>query len=170
MPLTLVVVDAFTDTPFTGNPAAVCLLDHPADERWMQQVADEMHLSETAFAVRRADGDHDLRWFTPTTEVDLCGHATLATASVLGSGRFHTRSGVLTCTVRSDGRVEMDLPADPPTPAPPPTACPGPWASTRAGHRGPAGREDLAVVVAGAGTVRSLAPDFTRLAAVEAGA
>ncbi len=169
MPLTLVVVDAFTDTPFTGNPAAVCLLDHPADERWMQQVADEMHLSETAFAVRRADGDHDLRWFTPTTEVDLCGHATLATASVLGSGRFHTRSGVLTCTVRSDGRVEMDLPADPPTPCATPDGLlgalgldPGPVTEVRAG------REDLAVVVAGAGTVRSLAPDFTRLAAVEA--
>ena len=99
MTLELTVVDSFTDRPFTGNPAAVAVVDgFPADAR-MQAVAAEMNLAETAFVARRADGDHDLRWFTPSVEVDLCGHATLAAAHVLGgSGRFHTRSGVLACT------------------------------------------------------------------------
>ena len=75
-------VDAFTDTPFGGNPAAVCLLAEPADARWMQQVAREMNLAETAFLHKQEDGFH-LRWFTPAVEVDLCGHATLASAHVL---------------------------------------------------------------------------------------
>src|ERR687898_2125267 len=101
----VVVVDAFTDTPFAGNPAAVCVLPAAAPDAWMQAVATEMNLSETAFLVERTNGDHDLRWFTPTAEVDLCGHATLASAHVLwesgqlGAGesaRFHTRSGLLT--------------------------------------------------------------------------
>ena len=74
--------DAFTDTPFAGNPAAVCLLAEPAGEQWMQDVASEMNLSETAFLVRRED-DFDLRWFTPTVELALCGHGTLASAHVL---------------------------------------------------------------------------------------
>ena len=96
-------VDAFTDQPFHGNPAAVCLLRGPRDEEWMQQVAGEMNLSETAFLERRADG-FGLRWFTPTAEVDLCGHATLASAHILWQCeavatdaviRFETRSGVL---------------------------------------------------------------------------
>jgi predicted PhzF superfamily epimerase YddE/YHI9 len=168
MPTTLVVVDAFTDTPFAGNPAAVCVLDRPATEGWMQQVADEMHLSETAFVVPRPDGDHDLRWFTPTTEVNLCGHATLATASVLGGGRFHTRSGVLACTVLPDGWVEMDLPSDPPVASPTPDGL----LDTLGLEDGQvtevlAGREDLAVVVAEAGIVRRLAPEFGRLAGVD---
>jgi PhzF family phenazine biosynthesis protein len=108
----IVVVDSFTDVPFSGNPAAVCVLPHPATEAWMQDVAAEMNLSETAFASPRADGDHDLRWFTPTVEVDLCGHATLATAHVLGgTSRFHTRSGVLTTAVGDDGSISMDFPA-----------------------------------------------------------
>src|SRR3712207_6793461 len=97
-------VDAFTARPFAGNPAAVCVLPGPAQERWMQDVAREMNLSETAFVHRRADG-FGLRWFTPAVEVDLCGHATLAAAHALWEGRhldpgavarFHTRSGVLT--------------------------------------------------------------------------
>ena len=75
-------VDAFTRTPFAGNPAAVCVLPEPASERWMQDVAREMNLSETAFLVGSGDG-YCLRWFTPTVEVDLCGHATLASAHVL---------------------------------------------------------------------------------------
>src|ERR1700761_1352463 len=96
-------VDAFTDRPFAGNPAAVCWLEEEADARWMQDVAAEMNLSETAF-VRRAEEDFALRWFTPTIEVDLCGHATLATAHALWSAgiaaahrplRFQTRSGLL---------------------------------------------------------------------------
>lgn len=82
MGLPIVQVDAFTSTPFAGNPAAVCVLPQPADERWMQAVAREMNLAETAFLVRHDDG-FNLRWFTPTVEVDLCGHATLASAKVL---------------------------------------------------------------------------------------
>ena len=111
MPLELFVIDAFTDTPFRGNPAAVTIVDaFPHDDR-MQQVALEMNHSETAFVVRRGDGDHDLRWFTPTTEVDLCGHATLASAHLLaGSARFHTRSGLLTCRPVGDGWIELDIP------------------------------------------------------------
>ena len=169
MPTDLVVVDAFADRPFAGNPAAVCVLDRPAPEAWMQQVADEMHLSETAFAVRRPDGDFDLRWFTPTVEVDLCGHATLATASVLGGGRFHTRSGVLTCTVDGTGRVTMDFPADPPV------AVPAPDGLAAALGLGGAeitevlsGRTDLVVGVDRGATVRGLVPDLGRLAAVDA--
>ena len=75
-------VDAFTDKPFAGNPAAVCVLPEPANERWMQQVANEMNLSETAFLVAQDDG-YQLRWFTPQVEVELCGHATLASAHIL---------------------------------------------------------------------------------------
>lgn len=109
------VVDAFTDSPFTGNPAAVAPLSSFPPDDWMQLVAREMNLSETAFVVRRPDGGHDLRWFTPAAEVDLCGHATLATAHVLGGhGCFHTRSGVLTCRPGTGGLIEMDFPSDPP--------------------------------------------------------
>jgi PhzF family phenazine biosynthesis protein len=168
MPTDLVVVDAFTDQPFSGNPAAVCRLEAPASEGWMQAVAAEMNLSETAFVVGRPDGDRDLRWFTPTTEVDLCGHATLATASVLGGGRFHTRSGVLTCAVADDGWVAMDFPADPPTP------CPAPAGLLEAlGVEADqvvevlAGATDLVVVVPEAGTVRALTPDLGGLTALD---
>jgi PhzF family phenazine biosynthesis protein len=113
----IVVVDSFTEVPFAGNPAAVCLLPHPTTDAWMQAVAREMNLSETAFLVRRDDGDLDLRWFTPTVEVDLCGHATLASAHVVGGrARYHTRSGVLTCERAESGRIEMDFPASPPVP------------------------------------------------------
>jgi PhzF family phenazine biosynthesis protein len=100
MGLRITQVDAFTDTPFAGNPAAVCVLQAPRDEGWMQSVAREMNLSETAFLVRTADG-YDLRWFTPSVEVALCGHATLASAHVLWEdghlptarqARFHTKS------------------------------------------------------------------------------
>ena len=112
----LYIVDAFAAGPFTGNPAAVCLLESSADAGWMQSVAAEMNLSETAFLVPRQDG-FDLRWFTPITEVDLCGHATLASAHVLWEterlpmnepARFHTRSGMLTAT-RAGDWIEMDL-------------------------------------------------------------
>jgi len=115
-------VDAFTAEPFTGNPAAVCLLPSPADEMWMQRVAAEMNLSETAFLVRRHEG-FDLRWFTPVTEVDLCGHATLASAHVLWEtgelaldrrAVFHTKSGVLTAARQGDW-IELDFPATPPS-------------------------------------------------------
>ena len=83
MGIRVVQVDAFTDRPFSGNPAAVVVLDEPGDATWMQNVALEMNLAETAFLVRRKDEAFDLRWFTPAVEVDLCGHATLASAHVL---------------------------------------------------------------------------------------
>jgi predicted PhzF superfamily epimerase YddE/YHI9 len=111
----LVQVDAFTDTPFRGNPAAVCLLAQARDAAWMQAVAREMNLAETAFLEPFAQGFR-LRWFTPTVEVDLCGHATLASTHVLDAPAcFHTRSGPLTCAPAGDGWIEMDFPALEPT-------------------------------------------------------
>jgi PhzF family phenazine biosynthesis protein len=123
MGLPLVHVDAFTDRPFAGNPAAVCLLPAPAPDGWLQRVAAEMNLSETAFVCPRGD-DFDLRWFSPTVEVDLCGHATLASAHVLWesgrlaadqTARFHTRSGLLTA-VREGHWIYLDFPATPERP------------------------------------------------------
>ena len=121
MPLPLFIVDAFASNPFTGNPAAVCLLDRERDDAWLQAFAGEMNLSETAYVLPRADG-WSLRWFTPLVEVELCGHATLATSHVLWeTGRlqcdapaiFHTRSGKLVCR-REDQWIAMDFPAEPP--------------------------------------------------------
>lgn len=122
MTLRITQVDSFTNRPFAGNPAGVCILPRPADEAWMLNVAREMNLAETAFLVPGRDG-YDLRWFTPTVEVDLCGHATLASAHVLWEeghldrttqARFHTKSGLLTAD-RNDAWIELDFPA---TPAP----------------------------------------------------
>ena len=120
-------VDAFTKTPFAGNPAAVCVLAEPASEQWMQDVAREMNLSETAFLVGSDDG-YQLRWFTPLVEVYLCGHATLASAHVLwetgeanreGTLRFHTKSGLL--SAKRDGDwMELDFPATPVSQCEPP--------------------------------------------------
>jgi PhzF family phenazine biosynthesis protein len=116
-------VDAFTNRPFAGNPAAVCILDQPRDAIWMQNVAMEMNLSETAFLERVEDG-FNLRWFTPAVEVDLCGHATLAGAHILWEtglltpaqeARFHTKSGRLTANRRGDW-IELDFPAKPDKP------------------------------------------------------
>ncbi len=118
MPQTITQVDAFTTTPFAGNPAAVCVLLEAQDDRWMQDVAQEMNLSETAFLLPQAEG-FSLRWFTPTVEVDLCGHATLASAHVLWEAgylkldepaRFHTRSGLLTAQCQGDW-IELNFPA-----------------------------------------------------------
>lgn len=120
MALTLMTVDAFTDAPFRGNPAAVCFLDVPRPEAWMQDVATEMNLSETAFLLPEGDA-YRLRWFTPATEVPLCGHATLASAHALWTtlrlsddreARFDTRSGRLTAR-QAGGRIEMDFPSLP---------------------------------------------------------
>lgn len=118
----IIQVDAFTDRPFAGNPAAVCVLRHPRDDAWMQALAREMNLSETAFVHPEPEGGtYRLRWFTPTTEVDLCGHATLATAHVLWTeghldesrqARFLTRSGPLTAD-REGGWITLDFPATP---------------------------------------------------------
>jgi PhzF family phenazine biosynthesis protein len=117
------IIDAFTDRPFAGNPAAVCLLDadHWPDEAWMRQVAAELNLSETAFAHPlgdNPDADWALRWFTPAVETDLCGHATLATAHALhsdrrtaGTVRFTSRSGVLVAHTSDDGAITLDFPA-----------------------------------------------------------
>lgn len=121
-------VDAFTDEPFAGNPAAVCILAEPRSEAWMQNVAKEMNLSETAFLHRHKKG-FNLRWFTPAVEVDLCGHATLASAHILWEGgmlsaqeraEFYTRSGILTAE-RKGKEIELNFPATPeePTHAPP---------------------------------------------------
>ncbi|MFN0009685.1 MAG: PhzF family phenazine biosynthesis protein [Planctomycetota bacterium] len=168
MPIPLIQVDAFSSKPFAGNPAAVCLLEDARlarDERWMQHVAREMNLSETAFLVPRADG-HDLRWFTPTIEVDLCGHATLASAHVLWesgrlapdrAARFHTKSGLLVCE-RKDAWIEMDFPSHPPREAVPPE---GLLESLGARPRFVGrSRFDWFVEVESEEALRSLAPDF----------
>lgn len=119
----IVQVDAFADRPFAGNPAAVCILEGPAEETWMQQIAAEMNLSETAFLFTEGDG-YRLRWFTPTVEVELCGHATLASAHVLWEeghlrpeqeARFYTKSGLLTAN-RADDLIKMNFPAQPVAP------------------------------------------------------
>src|SRR5258707_11471817 len=118
MAIRIVQVDAFTDRPFAGNPAAVCVLPQPAPEQWMRDVAREMNLAETAFLTPQ-DGGYHLRWLTPTVEVDLCGHATVASAHVLWQdghlpegrqARFHTRSGLLTADRRGDW-IELNFPA-----------------------------------------------------------
>ncbi|RJQ87022.1 PhzF family phenazine biosynthesis protein [Amycolatopsis panacis] len=109
------VVDAFTGDAFAGNPAGVVLLTEPADPGWMQQVAAEMKHSETAFVLPSGGGVTGLRWFTPATEVDLCGHATVAATQVLGGAQvYDTRSGLLHCTKHDDGWIELDFPADAP--------------------------------------------------------
>src|SRR6267143_277372 len=127
MSLRVTQVDAFTNQPFAGNPAAVCILPTAAEPEWMLNIAREMNLAETAFLVRQEDG-YDLRWFTPAVEVDLCGHATLASAHVLwedghlkpdAQARFHTKSGLLTAD-RRDSWIELDFPATPAAEAPPP--------------------------------------------------
>jgi len=119
MSVRIVQVDAFTDRPFGGNPAAVVVLREAAPEQWMRNVAMEMNLSETAFLVKRGDGSFDLRWFTPSVEIDLCGHATVASAHVLWQdghlpkgeqARFHTRSGLLTAD-REGEWIELNFPA-----------------------------------------------------------
>jgi PhzF family phenazine biosynthesis protein len=128
MGIRITQVDAFTDRPFRGNPAAVCVLPSPADEQWMRDVAREMNLSETAFLHRQDDGFH-LRWFTPSVEVALCGHATLASAHILWeeghiphneTARFYTQSGLLTAK-RSGDCIEMDFPATIEQPSEPPS-------------------------------------------------
>ncbi len=160
MPLELTVVDAFIDRPFAGNQAAVALVDRFPDDDRMQRVAAEMHLSETAFAVETAEARYDLRWFTPRVEVDLCGHATLATTHVLGHGaRFDTRSGELVTTIGPGGLIEMDFPADPVEPAPAPS-----WLADAAwfGH----GRFDALALFADAASVRSFVPDLRAIEAM----
>jgi predicted PhzF superfamily epimerase YddE/YHI9 len=170
----LFVVDAFADRPFSGNPAAVCLLTEkwPSD-RWMQSVAAEMNLSETAFTWGRADGTFPLRWMTPAVEVALCGHATLAAAHALwengvaepaGTIRFDTRSGILTAA-RSGDEIELDFPAKPASQAEPP---PGLVEAVGADPRFVGRNEyDYLLELGSEEEVRGLRPDFRGLAAVE---
>jgi predicted PhzF superfamily epimerase YddE/YHI9 len=119
MGLTIFQVDAFTSRPFAGNPAAVCILPEPGNAKWMQQVATEMNLSETAFLYKQGNA-FNLRWFTPASEVELCGHATLASAHILWeTGQlaadeqacFSTLSGLLTARRGAESWIEMDFPA-----------------------------------------------------------
>ena len=171
-PVVCLQIDAFADRPYSGNPAAVCLIEEERDGDWMQAVAAEMNLSETAF-VRPAGDGFDLRWFTPAVEVDLCGHATLAAAHALWSEarvpdnaeiRFRTRSGLLTAVRRGD-HIELDFPATAPGPAK--------LAAEQISALGSAlGVEpdviaqsafDLLVVVGSESIVRGLQPDFRRL-------
>ncbi len=166
-------VDAFTDKPFAGNPAAVCILDEPHDDAWMQNVAKEMNLSETAFLYKQKDG-FNLRWFTPAVEVDLCGHATLAGAHVLWEAgylkpdqqaRFYTRSGLLTAK-RIGGWIELDFPAEPEekASAPPQLASALGVAPKYVGRN----RFDYLVEVDLEETVRNLKPDFALLEKIPA--
>ena len=169
---TLLLIDAFTDAPFSGNPAAVCLLEGPAEPEWMQNVAAEMNLSETAFLFP-AGAVFRLRWFTPRVEVELCGHATLASAhalweeGILAAGDpalFDTVSGRLVAVRRGDG-IEMDFPAERPEPCEPPegllsaVGCPQPVAVAL-------NRFDILVELADETAVRALNPDFGALARV----
>jgi PhzF family phenazine biosynthesis protein len=169
-------VDAFASAPFTGNPAAVCVLETKAEAGWMQAVAAEMNLSETAFLhpLDAADAARfGLRWFTPTVEVDLCGHATLASAHVLWEtrrlsvdtpARFDTRSGTLTATSAGED-VELDFPADPVTPADPdPGVVDALGVSPREVSRG---RIGWMLELADERAVRAAQPDFARLAAFD---
>jgi PhzF family phenazine biosynthesis protein len=173
MAQSIIQVDSFTDTPFRGNPAGVCLLPGAQQERWMQDVARELNLSETAFLYRNGDS-YELRWFTPVTEVDLCGHATLASAHVLwedGHVRagdsiiFQTKSGALSAT-RGDGWIELDFPAKPEE------YCVAPLELTEAfgvalqyvGCNG----TDYLIEVDSEQTVRELAPDFGILESISA--
>lgn len=127
MSIPIVQIDAFSDRPFSGNPAAVCLLPEAKQDSWMQKVAAEMNLSETAFLLPQSDG-YNLRWFTPKAEVKLCGHATLASAFFLWSeghlakdkeARFYTKSGLLTATY-TDGWITLNFPVQPPQETTPP--------------------------------------------------
>ncbi len=173
------IVDAFTDRSFAGNPAGVCVLSEPAGAGWMQAVAAELNLSETAFprSVDTPGADFELRWFTPATEVALCGHATLASAHVLyATGavpadrpiRFQTlRSGVLTVRRGDDGLLAMDFPACPPEKIDPPRDLAGALGVTPS-WIGRNAQNDVLVLVDDAATVRALAPDLQALRGVDA--
>lgn len=172
MGITAFKVDSFTAEPFAGNPAGVCLLSEPRPERWMQAVAREMNLSETAFLVREGGGFR-LRWFTPAVEVALCGHATLASAHVLWEegtlapgeiARFATKSGELRAARRGE-LIELDFPAKPEAPAAPPANL------LEAIGASPTylGRNafDYLLLLGSEGAVRAVTPDFALLRRVD---
>lgn len=171
----LSIVDAFTDRPFTGNPAVVVALAEMPSDGWMGALAREMNVSDTAFVVpeESAGADYRLRWFTPVSEVDLCGHATLAAAHCLlddrepGKVRFSTRSGILTVTRDPDGSLAMDFPANPPEQIAVPEGLAGAlgvavaWAGRGANNQ-------ILTVVDDEPTVRRITPDFAALSGIEA--
>jgi PhzF family phenazine biosynthesis protein len=169
MPIPLFQVDAFSTQPFSGNPAAVCLLSGPRAAAWMQSVAIEMNLSETAFLHPDGDG-WQLRWFTPAVEVDLCGHATLASAHILWEtgrlsttemARFHTRSGLL--TARRDGDwIELNFPATPPEPDQAPEGLLGALGIESAVEVGRS-KFDYLIEIESEEILRALQPDHSRL-------
>jgi len=171
--LELWLIDAFTDRAFAGNPAAVCLLESERPDPWMQQLAGELNQAETAFLLRRNDG-FGLRWFTPAVEVDLCGHATLASAHFLwqkklltpkAKARFHTRSGLLTATKAGDWIV-LDFPATPAAVVEPP---PYLLDSLRSpGAEVLFNGTDYMVVLPTAAKVRGIKADYRLLSAIEA--
>ena len=169
----ITVVDAFTDRPYAGNPAAVCVLREPTTDAWMQSVAREMKHSETAFCIPLTDGRFELRWFTPGGEVHLCGHATLAAAHVLWEdghlelrrpARFVTKSGELTASPEGR-RIELDFPSRPPSPS---SAPPGLTDALQVTAlwvgRDP---DDYLVLLDDEDAVRSCEPDTLALRAVE---
>lgn len=169
----LYIVDAFADRAFCGNPAAVCLLDAECESSWMQAVAAEMNLSETAFLLPLGSAEWSLRWFTPTTEVDLCGHATLAAAHVLWHEighegdqlGFRTRSGQLVASREGEG-IGLDFPADPASNVPLTDDVAAALGSEPVAlYRG---REDLMAVFSRAEEIRRLEPDMQRLALLDA--
>lgn len=169
MTYNLFLVDAFTSKPFSGNPAAVCFLETPKEEKWLQAVAKEMNLSETAFIIKN-NQNYQLRWFTPVTEVDLCGHATLASAHVLWeSGRapsntlikFETKSGILTANKNKDW-IELDFPLIPQQEI----ACPPniiQALKAKPIYTARKGTYDLIVEVENESVLRNLEPDFALL-------
>jgi PhzF family phenazine biosynthesis protein len=170
----IIQVDAFTSQIFAGNPAAVCVMDEPRSEKWMQSVAQEMNLSETAFLHPEKDG-YRLRWFTPTVEVALCGHATIASAHVLYEtgklGRnqqalFHTKSGLLTAD-EEDGWIRLDFPSKQPEPTEPPPHLDKALGNVELKY---VGRNvfDYIVEVESEEVVRAMKPNFTLLQLVEA--
>jgi len=175
MAIPIFQVDAFTEEPFKGNPAGVCLLREANEAGWMQDVAAEMNLAETAFPLPEGDGFR-LRWFTPKVEVRLCGHATLATAHILWElgilarsreARFETLSGLL--TARRDGEwIELNFPSRPIQPGVPD------WADSLIGAFGVKpiyigmSSDDILIEVANEGTLRSLEPDFAVLRSLPA--
>lgn len=168
MGIRITQVDAFTSRPFAGNPAGVCVLPAPRPEEWMRNVAREMNLSETAFLAPCGDG-FNLRWFTPAVEVDLCGHATLASAHVLweeghiaagAQARFHTRSGLLLAD-REGSWIRLDFPRKPEQPCDPPAGL----AAALGAEPVYVGRNqfDYIAEFASQQTVREMQPDFTAL-------
>jgi predicted PhzF superfamily epimerase YddE/YHI9 len=172
MSWTIYQVDAFADRPFSGNPAGVCIVEAETSEAWMQAVAAEMNVAETAFLVRRDDGAFDLRWFTPTIEVDLCGHATLASAHILWTEghlrrgetvRFHTKSGPLTAWHEAD-TIRMDFPSEPVVAAVPPQSLTAAFGTTFSftGRN----RMDWLVELADEGAVLNVRPQLPAIAAL----